>query len=100
PPPYISTLSLHDALPIFAKLVQREPDAMIGDAVLRKIVGANFFAAVAGTNHGAALFRKLLLLLLQLHLVEARSQHAHAFLAVLEDRKSTRLNSSHRTSSY
>ncbi len=36
--------AVHD----FGQLVERQADAVIGDAVLREIVGADFFGAVAG----------------------------------------------------
>src|ERR1035437_2278270 len=48
------------------QLMQREADAVIRHAVLREVVGADLFAAIAGAHHAAPL-----------------------------DRKSTRLNSSH-----
>src|SRR5438876_262724 len=32
------------------EIIEREFDAVIGHTVLRKIVGANFFAALAGAN--------------------------------------------------
>ena len=45
-----SELAVHDV----GELVQREADAVIGYAVLRKIVSANFFRAVAGLDLTAA----------------------------------------------
>ena len=39
----------------FGELVQREADAMVGDAVLREIVGANFLGAVARLDLAQAL---------------------------------------------
>ena len=39
--------AVHD----FRELVNGESDAMIGDAVLREIVGANLLATVAGSDH-------------------------------------------------
>ena len=37
------------------ELMKRETDAVIGDAVLREVVGANFFTAVAGFDLAATL---------------------------------------------
>src|SRR5439155_24825748 len=37
------------------EVVERDVNAMIGDAVLRKIVGADFLAALAGANLSASL---------------------------------------------
>jgi len=37
------------------QIVKRQADAMIGHAVLREIVGADFFFAPAGTDLAAAL---------------------------------------------
>src|SRR5439155_25487767 len=68
----IYTLSLHDALPIFAGLER------LGQVV----VGAHFQADDA------------------VHRVAARGQHQHRGVDAMEDRKSTRLNSSHVAISY
>src|SRR5882724_2991353 len=72
-------LAIHHAL----ELVQREADAMIRYAILRKVVGANFFAAVAGLDLGAALLGESRLLLLHFDFIEPGTQHAHTFFAVL-----------------
>src|ERR1051326_231877 len=40
----------------FGELMNGQPNAVVGDAVLGEVVGANFFAAVAATDHGLALF--------------------------------------------
>src|SRR5487761_727497 len=66
------------------ELMHVQPDAVVGDAILREIVGSNLFAAVAGTDHRAPLFGDLLLLLLELHFVESRAQHAQSLGAVLD----------------
>ncbi len=42
------------------ELVQRQPDAVVGHAVLREVVGADLLAAVAGADHAAALGAELL----------------------------------------
>ena len=66
------------------QLMQREPDAVIGDAILREVVGADLLAAVARAHHAAALGAQRGLLLLQLHLVEPRTQHALGLGAILD----------------
>ena len=38
----------------FGELMQGEIDAVVGHAILRKIVGADFFGAVAGLDLAAA----------------------------------------------
>ena len=68
----------------FGELVQGETDAVIGDAVLRKIVGADFFGAVAGLDLAAALGGEELVLLFLLHFVEAGAKDAHGFGAILD----------------
>src|SRR6202008_3691307 len=73
-------LSIHHRF----QLVDSEADAVIRQAVLREVVGADFFAAVSRAHHGLALFGKGLLLLFHFDFVEARAQHAHAFFAILD----------------
>lgn len=46
-------------------------DAVVGDAALREVVGADFFGAITGADEGAAVFGILGLLLLEFLLVEA-----------------------------
>ena len=41
------------------KLVQRQPDAVVGDAPLREIIGADALRAVAGADLAAAVRRPL-----------------------------------------
>src|ERR1035438_4817348 len=88
------------------QLVRGEADAVIGDTVLREVVGADLLAAIAAAHHRPALLGQRVLLLLLFHFVQAGAQHAHSFLSILDlrllvltahdriDRKSTRLNSS------
>src|SRR5271165_6535563 len=64
--------------------MQGETDAVIGHAVLGEVVGANFLAAVAGADHGAALCANRLLLLFEFDLVQARTQYALGFGPVLD----------------
>ena len=40
------------------ELVQRQVDAVVGDAVLREVVGADALAAVAGADQGRAAARR------------------------------------------
>src|SRR5471030_1727302 len=66
------------------QLMQRQADAVIRDAVLREVVGADFFAAVARAHLGAALGAHRRLLLRQFQLIKTRSQHAFCLGAVLD----------------
>src|SRR5579883_382261 len=66
-------LAFHDVI----ELVQGQADAVIGDAVLRKIVGANFFGAVAGFDLAAALGNDGGLLLLQFQFIESGAENTH-----------------------
>ena len=52
-------IAFHDAV----EIVERQADAVIGDPVLRKIVGANFFFAPAGADLALARARNISLLL-------------------------------------
>ena len=57
------------------KAMDGKADAMVGDAGLREIVGADAFAAVAGAHLGLALLGDLLLLLALLQVEKAGPQH-------------------------
>src|SRR6266705_2173166 len=59
------------------ELVEREVDAVVGDPVLFEVVGPDLLRAVAAPHHSAPLGADRLLLLGELHLVEARAQDAH-----------------------
>src|SRR5207248_5862937 len=87
-PPALFTLSLHDALPIFERLDGALVAAFAGFALdfLQALL-----PAVAGGDRGHRALGGVVLL----GHGEVRSMRAQA-----EDRKSTRLNSSHRTISY
>src|SRR5215831_4687695 len=65
------------------KLVGGEADAVIGDATLREIVGADALGAVAGADLAAAVLRPFGVALGALHLVESRAQHLHRLRLVL-----------------
>ena len=66
------------------ELVHREADAVVGDAVFLEVVGADLLGALAGADLRAAILGDRVLLLLHLHLVEARAQHLHRLRAVLD----------------
>src|SRR5215469_8711291 len=75
---------LHRAIQYLRQLVNREPNPVVGDTVLGEVIGADFFAAVAATDHLLPFLRQRLLLLLHLDLIETRAQNAHGFFAVLD----------------
>src|SRR4029079_18487761 len=64
--------------------VQREPDAMVGDAVLLVVVRADLVGAAPALHLTAPRRRQLRLLALALDLVEATAQDAHRLLLVLQ----------------
>jgi len=72
---HVGDVAFHDAI----ELMQGETDAVIGEAILGEIVGADFFAAIARADHAAALSSDGLLLLFELDFVEARTQDALGF---------------------
>src|SRR5437764_391703 len=66
------------------ELVNRELDPVVREPVLGEVVGADFLRALAGTNLRVAGRVELRSLPLELPLVEARAQHAHRLLPVLQ----------------
>src|SRR5688572_2503000 len=66
------------------QLVQREPDAVVGDAVLREVVGADLLRTFAGAHHAAAFVADLVLLLLELQVEQAATQHLERARLVLD----------------
>ena len=64
------------------QLVEREIDAVVGDAALREIVGADALGAVAGADLAAPLGGARGVELLALVVVEPRAQHRHRLGAV------------------
>ena len=66
------------------ELMQRKSDAMIGHAILREVVCADLFAAIAGPNHALALRADLRELLFELDLVQPRPQNLHGLGAILD----------------
>ena len=73
-------IALDDAI----ELVEREPDAVIGDAVLRVVVGADLLRALARADHAAALGADGGVLLLALDVEQAAAQDLHRLRLVLE----------------
>ena len=72
------------ALEQLVEVVRRVLDAVVGDAPLGEVVGADLLGPLAGPDLGGARGGQLGLLLGELGLVEARAQHLHRALAVLE----------------
>ena len=66
------------------ELVVGEADAVVGEAVLREVVGADLFAAVAGAYLLLAVLGLDLVDALSFDLVEAGAENAHGFFAVLD----------------
>ena len=66
------------------EIVERNLDAVVGDAVLREIVGANFFGAITGLDLAAALRSQSRVLLFLLHFVETGAEDAHGLGAILD----------------
>ena len=62
----------------------RQPDAVVGHPVLRKVVRPDLFAAVARADLLLAVLRLDLVNAFRLNLIQPRPQHAHALLAVLD----------------
>src|SRR6266568_1751200 len=83
------------ALQDLRQAVDGEVDAVIGETVLREIVGADLFGALSGADLAAPALRDGVALLLDLEIQQARAQDLQG-----ADRKSTRLNSSHSSISY
>src|SRR5207249_6643692 len=65
------------------QVVKGQADAVVGDTVLGKVVGANLLTALAGPHLQAALLRDGLLLAMDLLFQEFGPQGAHRFFAVL-----------------
>src|SRR6185437_6524125 len=65
------------------ELMESEIDAMVGDAILRKIVRSDFLRTITRFNLAAAFGGDGFVLLRLFHFVETRAKHAHGFGAVL-----------------
>src|SRR4051812_46060759 len=57
---------------------------MIGQTILRKVVGADLLGAIAAADHAAPLVANAVGLLLLLDVEQAATQHLHGFGAVLQ----------------
>src|SRR5207249_10618995 len=91
-----STLSLHDALPIYQRLLERMPHVQgAGDVGWRQLDAIGRPGVVGARRKIAGGFPALVPALLDRRGVEALVQHLLALGARQRDRKSTRLNSSH-----
>src|ERR1700685_866008 len=66
------------------EVVARQADAVVGQTVLREVVGADLLGALAGSHHALARGGALLLLALLLHIEEAAAQHLHGLAAILD----------------
>src|SRR3546814_8463863 len=66
---------VHLAFEDFGQAVERQVDAVIGDAALREIVGADAFRAVARADHRAARARAFGVQALAFGLVERSEEH-------------------------
>ena len=75
-----SELAFHHLI----QLMERQSDAMVGDAVLRKIVRANFLGAIPGFDLAAALGSNCFVLLGLFHFVKTRAQHPHGLRTIFD----------------
>src|SRR4030095_4410469 len=66
------------------QIVLSQSDAVIGQAILRKIVGPNFFAAISAANLAATIFSDGLLLLLKRQVVQSGAQDSKRLRAILD----------------
>ncbi len=76
---HFAQVAFHHAV----EIIQRQPDPMIGDAVLRKVVGANFFFATAGADLRFSMRGIFGFFLALLFLEEPRAHDAQRFFLVL-----------------
>ena len=61
------------------EIISCHVDAVIGDAALREIIGANTFAAIAGANLAFTRLRLFRVLFLYHGVEQARAQYLHCF---------------------
>src|SRR5262245_61869899 len=78
---------LHDVVQMAGddtvQLVQRQVDAVVGDAVLREVVRADALGAIAGADQGAALLGTFFVQRLLPALIQPAAQDAHRPLEIL-----------------
>src|SRR5205807_99684 len=65
------------------QVVKSEPDAVVGDAILRKVVSADFFFAAAGSDLTPAMGRVFLRFFTLFGFEQTRAQNIERFLLVL-----------------
>src|SRR4051794_32618236 len=65
------------------QFVERQIDAMVGDAALREVIGTDALAAIAGADLFAAVGRACRVDALAFSVVDARAQDVHGGCAVL-----------------
>src|SRR5438270_2656046 len=75
---------LEFAVHYFRQLVDRESNAVVGHAVLRKVIRAYLLAAIAAANLCLALLGQLGLLALEFDFVKTGAQNPHGLLPVLD----------------
>ena len=56
---------------------------MVGNAVLREVIGTDFLTSVTGPNQFFARIRQFFLLFINLHLQQTRTQHTHRLSLIL-----------------
>jgi len=78
----VDDLAQRLALDHLRQLVEREIDAVVGNAALREIIGADALGAVARADLPAPLSGARRVLLLTLEIVEPGAQHCHRFGAI------------------
>src|SRR5207248_11010093 len=96
--PQFSALSLHDALPILD--VGRAAVWVVDRFAIHRDVHHVKLVGTLRTNLPGETGDVYAFVIVQRHRFVVHDLHAHERLLALEDRKSTRLNSSHRTISY
>ena len=73
-------MSVHDLI----QIVERQLDPVIRDPALRKIIGADFFRTVAGSDLAASQIRFSVMPLLQLQVIELGTQEREGFILILQ----------------
>ena len=61
-----------------------EPNSMVGDTILRKIIGSDFFSSITRTYLGTPILSNRGILFLLLGLDNSRPQGSHGFIPILQ----------------